>query len=248
MVLAASAWFEMTQVLGRQGKAYSFDDGQDVAGIYRRTCGRRYFLYDSPFWRLDFVLHFHRFDYDDALAGFDGGIFRDQQAHHAAGHGSQDFPGSLFVSGSFLARAQRARIAQLDHKAGTAYPQVEIGGGLLTLNFVGASIDQQGQNVAARDDRVDMDRLSVHATRPSICGFFKLQPVRFASRFVTHDDLINHTISAALPSALSVSSWMEAKPAPPNLFNPAPHSCPPAKLGRARQTFQRQSRRWSPAF
>src|SRR6266849_6811426 len=82
-----------------------FDDGQHVAGIYRHTCGRRYFLYDSPFWRLDFVLHFHRFDYDDALAGFDGGIFRDQQAHHAAGHESQDSPGSLFVSGSLLARA-----------------------------------------------------------------------------------------------------------------------------------------------
>ena len=80
-----------------------FNDGQNVAGVHRRSSGGRYFLYDSLFWRLDFVLHFHGFDYDNTLTGFDIGILCDKQAHNAAGHGSQDFSGALFVSGTFLA-------------------------------------------------------------------------------------------------------------------------------------------------
>jgi hypothetical protein len=133
-------------------------------------------------------LHFHGFDYDDALAGFDFGIFRDEQAHDASGHGSQNFSGALLVAGSFLARAQGARIAQLDREAGTAYPHVEIGGSLLALNFVGVPIDQQGQNVASRDDRIYVDRLPVEAALPSAGGFFKLEAVWFAA----YDDFINH--------------------------------------------------------
>jgi hypothetical protein len=188
MALAGSEWFDVTPVVGRKSKAYSFDDGQHVAGIYRRAWGRRYLFHYPFFWRLDFVLHFHGFDYHDALAGFDFGIFCDKQAHHAAGHGSQDFSGSLLVSGSFLARAQGARIAQLDRETGTAYPQVEIAGSLLALDFVGASIYQQGQNVAARDDGVDLDQLPVQVARPSADGSFKFELVWFA----VHDDFVNH--------------------------------------------------------
>ncbi len=53
-----------------------FHDGQHVAGVYGCAWGCRYFLDDSLFRRLDLVLHFHGFDYNDALAGLDLGIFR----------------------------------------------------------------------------------------------------------------------------------------------------------------------------
>jgi hypothetical protein len=52
-------------------------------------------------------------------------------------------------------------------------------------------IEQERQDVAARDDRVDMNRLPVQAALPSASGFFKLEPVRFAS----DDDFISHKIN-----------------------------------------------------
>ncbi len=61
----------------RSPPAFLVHDGQHVARIYCRADGRRHFLYNSLFWRLDFILHFHRFDHDEALARFHGRIFRD---------------------------------------------------------------------------------------------------------------------------------------------------------------------------
>src|SRR6266404_7328003 len=122
----------------------SFHDGQHVAGVHRRAWHRRYLFHDPLFRRLDFVLHFHGFDYHDALAGFDFGIFCDQQTHDASGHRSQKFPGTLFVTASFITRAQGARVAQLYPEARGTDPQMEIGGSLLALYFVVTPIDQQG--------------------------------------------------------------------------------------------------------
>src|SRR4029077_2420757 len=134
----------------------------------------------------------HRFDYDDALAGFDFRIFRDEQTHDASGHGSENFSGALLIAGILVARAQGVRIAQLDPEAGSADPHMEIGRNLLALNFVGVAIDQQGQNVAARDHRVYVDRLPVQTALPPGSGSFKLYPARFAARSAAYDDFINH--------------------------------------------------------
>jgi hypothetical protein len=77
---------------------------------------------------------------------------------------------------------------QLDCEASAAYPHVEIGGGLLALDLVRVTIDQEGQNVAARDDSVDGNRLSVQAALPSIGCFFKLQTMWLAA----DDDFVKH--------------------------------------------------------
>src|SRR4029077_17849446 len=166
----------------------SFDDRQHVAGVHRRAWDRRYLFHHSLFWRLDFVLHLHGFDYDDTLSGLDLGILRNQHAHYASWHGRHDLPGTLLGAGSFLTRAQRARIAQLDDEAGAAHPQMEIGGSLLALNFVGVPIDQKRQNVAARNPPVKVTRFPVQTALPSAGGSFKLQPVWLT----VHHHFINH--------------------------------------------------------
>ncbi|HKC01105.1 MAG TPA: hypothetical protein VKD23_20140 [Terriglobales bacterium] len=65
---------------------------------------------------------------------------------------------------------------------------MEIDRSLLALNFEGVPINQQRQNVAARNYRVYVNRLPVQAAIPSGDGFFKLEPVGLA----IHYDVINH--------------------------------------------------------
>src|SRR5208283_1961315 len=108
-------------------------------------------------------------------------------------------------------------------------------------DFIGPSIDQQRQNVAARDDRIDMDRLPVQAALPSAAGFFQFEPVGLAALFAADDDFINHKLSAALPSVPAVSNWMA-----PKLARWCSHSCRPVTPGRARRTFRRQLRQLPP--
>src|SRR5208337_4345655 len=124
------------------------------------------------------------------------------------------------LSGASAGSADRATPPQ----SGCCPPHVEIGGRLFALDFVGVPIDQQGQNVAARDDRVDRHRLTIQAALPSACGFFKLEPVWLAARVAAHYDFVNHKISAALPSVPSVSNWMEPKP-DLKVFRRRSHSC-----------------------
>ena len=54
------------------------NDRDNFSGLHSLTFPDEQLFNDARFWRTDFVLHFHRFDYDDALARFDFGIFCDQ--------------------------------------------------------------------------------------------------------------------------------------------------------------------------
>jgi hypothetical protein len=127
-------------------------------------------------------LHFHCFNYHDALASFNLIIFEYERAHNTPGHGGDDLYGALFVPRSFLSRAQRAWIAQLHREALVSDPQMNIRRSLLafdfSFNFIRASIDYERENIAAGEKRVNIDgaAITIQAARPAGGGLFELQP------------------------------------------------------------------------
>src|SRR5580700_3430355 len=67
---------------------------------------------------------------------------------------------------------------------------MEIGRRLLAFDFVGVAINKERQDVAARNDSVDVDHLPVQVALPSTGLFLQFQAVRRAC----DDDFINHRV------------------------------------------------------
>jgi hypothetical protein len=167
---------EVTELAGQMAKPSKpgskgstgrlFNDGQYIAGIDGCARGNRYFLKDSLFRRLDFVLHFHRFDDQYSLTCFDLRVLSDEQTYDTPRHGGNDFSRTFFVLWGTFASAQRSRITNFNRKLRVTYPQVKVAGRPLPLYFVGAAIDQQRQYIAARHYSIYLHLFAIEPALP----------------------------------------------------------------------------------
>ena len=71
------------------------------------------FFYDAGLWGFDFVLHFHGFDNEEALAGFDFVSSFDEKADYFAGHGSDNLLAAFGFDSAVPAAAPDARVGDL---------------------------------------------------------------------------------------------------------------------------------------
>src|SRR5271154_2092409 len=95
-----------SQRVDESGAGSLFHDGQHIASVDGSSSGDDDFLNNSFFWRLDFVLHLHRFDNSDALPCFALRLLGDEQTHDASGHRSDDPSRTFFVLRAGLAGTQ----------------------------------------------------------------------------------------------------------------------------------------------
>src|SRR5215469_7045883 len=178
----------------RRKRRGSFDNRQHVSRIDGAAFGGDQLLHDSRPGGLDFVLHLHGLDHEDALAGFDLGFFRDQQAHDLAGHGRDQLSRALFVGARALAAAQGSGIAQFGGIAHRAEPQVEVGGGALTFDLVRLAVDDDREHVPPGKNRIYLDLAAVEAALPMAVNAVEFQAVVLA----VDGDVVDHELGTGL--------------------------------------------------
>src|SRR5690242_13825825 len=76
--------------LSQEWLSYSVHPSESFASVDGLAFFDEDFFDFAAFGRLDFVLHFHRFDYDNSLASLNRIAFRHQNPHNFAGHRRDD--------------------------------------------------------------------------------------------------------------------------------------------------------------
>ncbi len=120
------------------------------------------------FGRADFVLHFHGFDDEEPLAGFDGIAGFDEQANNFAGHRGDDLLAAFDFEGAVTATAPGAGIDDLGGEFFEAGLQGERSAGRRSdANFVRLAAKKDGESVGRDFDGVGVEGLTVECERSS---------------------------------------------------------------------------------
>ena len=88
----------------------SGNDAQSFAGVDGLAFFGEEAFHRACFWRADFVLHFHGFDDEKTLAGFDGVTGLDEEANDLPRHGGEDLLAAFEFGVSVAAAAPGARV------------------------------------------------------------------------------------------------------------------------------------------
>jgi len=128
----------------------------------------------AAFRRANFVLHFHGFDNQEALAGFDFVSRLDEEADDFTGHGGDDLLAALGFEGTMAPAAPGPRIGNL-------------GGELLhgslereqtvwrprDADFVRLAIEKKRERIGVDFDGVGMEWLAVQGDSPAVSIAFE---------------------------------------------------------------------------
>lgn len=139
---------------GNDAEHFTGVDGLAFFGVKILDC--------ATFRRANFVLHLHRFDNEEALAGFDFISYLDEEAHHLAGHRSDDLLAALGFPGAMPTTLPGTRIRNL--RGEFLHPGLECEHAVWrhhNMNFVRLAIEKYRQRVGVDLDGVGIDRLAV---------------------------------------------------------------------------------------
>src|SRR5437016_3538410 len=147
----------------------------------------------AAFGRANFVLHFHGFDNEQALAGFDMFSFFDEKAHHFAGHRRKDLLPALGFDAAVAAAAPGARIDDLGDEVLPAGLKFQFAVRRRRYgDFKGLAAQQNGENVGGDLDGVDGYRLAIQHHPPSGGSVFEFDNACIFSRWRSELDLVFH--------------------------------------------------------
>jgi hypothetical protein len=147
----------------------SGNDAEHFTGVDRLAFYDVKALDRAAFWRANFVLHFHGFDNQKALARFDLVSCLDEDTHDLARHGSEDL---LAAFGFECAVPTAAPGAGIDNFGGefleTCLQLEDPVGRLRDVNFVASAIEKKREGVGIDRNGVGMDLLAVQRDLPAI--------------------------------------------------------------------------------
>src|SRR5580704_11120536 len=147
----------------------SVDPGEDVAGVYGLAFFGLEFFYGAGFWGFDFVLHFHGFDDEEALAGLDFVAGFDEETNHFAGHGGDDLLAAFGFDGAVFAAAPGARVGYFGFELVGAVLNGERAVGIWgDADFVGFAVEKDGEDAGADLDGVGVGCGAVERDLPAI--------------------------------------------------------------------------------
>ena len=147
----------------------SGNDAEHFTGVDRLAFYDVKALDRAAFWRANFVLHFHGFDNQEALARFDLVSCLDEDTHDLARHGSEDLLAALGFECTVPTAAPGTGI---DNFGGefleTCLELEDPVGRLRDVNFVGLAFKKKREGVGIDFDGVGRDLLAVQRDLPAI--------------------------------------------------------------------------------
>src|SRR5690606_41497321 len=99
-----------------------FDSYEDVSGRGGRAFGKAYLADGSGFWRLQFVLHFHCFDDDNAVTFFDRVADADNHPNDLSGHCGPDLGNAVEITAGGRTPPMPLRTGHTDAAITCAHP------------------------------------------------------------------------------------------------------------------------------
>jgi hypothetical protein len=170
------------------------DPGEDVARVYGLALFGGEFFYGAGFGGFDFVLHFHGFDDDEALTGFDFVAGFDEQADYFAGHGGDDLLAAFGFDRSVFAAAPGAGVGDFGFElVGTILKRERTIWIWRNANFVRNTIQQDGEN-ARRDFRgvgLRVDAIECDLPSSAVAAQF------YSARFAGDVNLVLHGVRSS---------------------------------------------------
>ena len=147
----------------------SGNDAEHFTGVDRLAFFDVKALDRAAFWRANFVLHFHGFDNQEALARFDSVPCLDENTDDLARHGSEDLLAALGFACTVPTAAPGAGIDNFGGKLLETCLKLEDSvGGLRDVNFVGLAFEKKRECVGIDVDGVGLDLLAVQQDLPAI--------------------------------------------------------------------------------
>jgi hypothetical protein len=129
-------------------KGWSINPGEDFAGVYGLAFFGQEAFDLSTFGRANFILHFHGFDDEESLSGFDGFTRGHQNANNFARHGRENFLAAFDFDGALPATAPGAGVDHLSGKfVGAALHFDRAIQGSREVNFEGLATEHYGDRV-----------------------------------------------------------------------------------------------------
>ena len=148
----------------------SGNDAEHFPGVDRLAFFDVKALDRAAFWRANFVLHFHGFDNQEALARLDFVSCLDEDTHDLARHGSEDLLAAFGFECTVPAAAPGTGIDNFSGEFLETCPQLEDPvGRLRDVNFVGLTFEKKREGAGIDFNGVGMDLLAVQRDLPAIC-------------------------------------------------------------------------------
>jgi hypothetical protein len=149
--------FLLTQSIERAGSIREglVDPGEDVAGVDGVAFAGEELFDGAGFGGFYFVLHFHGFDDEEALAGFDFVAGFNEKADDFAGHGGEDLLAAFGFGGALFASAPRARVGDFGFELVRAVLNGEGAVGIRgDADFVRFAVEKDGEDAGGDFDGV----------------------------------------------------------------------------------------------
>jgi hypothetical protein len=148
------------------------------------------FFYGAGFRGFDFVLHFHGFDDEEALAGFDFVAGFDEETDDFAGHGGGDFLAAFGFDGAVFAAAPGARVGDFGFEFVRAVLNGERAVGIWgDADFVRLAVEQDGEDAGGDFDGVGVGWCAVESDLPAIGVAVRVFPEMRISYFMGCDPI-----------------------------------------------------------
>ena len=148
------------------------DPKEDFAGIDGLAFFGEEFFDLSAFGRANFILHFHGFDDEQALTGFDEVALLDEQANHFTGHGCGDLLAAFGFDGAMTATAPGARVGHFGVILGKASVKGECAVGTgCNADLMRIAVQQHAEDIGSDFDGIGIERVSIERDFPSAILF-----------------------------------------------------------------------------